>query len=104
MLINKKQLKNIQVETKAGQSLGKIVDFEIETNIGVIEKYYVSTKIVITGLFENKLIINKDQIISFDNKKMVVDDNVIKAEIKEEVLPKVEKFEGTEPVITSKGN
>ncbi len=103
MKINKKQLKKVKVGTQSGRYLGKIVDFEIETDTGVIENYCVKSKASIPGLFEKKLIINKEQIISFDNQKMIVEDNVIKTKAKEggKEIKKIEKIEGAEPVITS---
>ncbi|MBD3359402.1 MAG: hypothetical protein GF365_01695 [Candidatus Buchananbacteria bacterium] len=103
MLIKNKQLKKVEVETLSCEYLGRITDFELETDTGIIEKYHVKTKLSLTGLFENKLIINKEQIINFDDQKMVVEDNVIKAkELTSKVEPEVNKLEGTEPAITSK--
>ena len=103
MLINEKKLKKIKVETQSGQALGVVVGFELETETGTIIKYYVKSKVSIAGLFENKLVINKEQVISFDDQKMVVADNLIKeTKSKKQTLPKVEKVEGTEPVIKSK--
>jgi hypothetical protein len=102
MLINQKQLKKVAVETQSGQFLGYIIGFEMETDTGVIEKYYVKGKMMLAGLWENSLLINKSQIINFDNEKMVVDDAVVKVKVsKIGKLTQVEKLEGTEPVITS---
>jgi sporulation protein YlmC with PRC-barrel domain len=103
MLIKNKQLKKIEVETLSGEYLGQVADFELETDTSIIEKYHVKTKLSLVGLFENKLIINKEQIINFDEQKMVVEDNVIKAkELANKVEEEVNKLEGTEPAITSK--
>ncbi len=103
MLIKNKQLKKVEVSTLSGEYLGRITDFELETDTGILEKYHVKTKLSLAGLFENKLIINKEQIINFDERKMVVEDNVIKAKTSaEKVDPEINKMEGTEPAITSK--
>lgn len=102
MLISQKQLKKVIVETQSGQFLGYIVGFEVETDTGVIEKYFVKSKIILASLWENSLLINKFQIINFDEDKMVVDDAVVKAGAsKIRKLAGVEKLEGAEPVITS---
>lgn len=106
MLINNKQLKKVKVETQSGQYLGQIIDFELESDTGIIAKYYIKTKISLAGLFDdNKLIITKDQIISFDDQKMIVEDSLVKEKSTlKKTVPEVNKIEGTEPVITSKNS
>lgn len=103
MLLNDNQLKKVRVETQSGQYLGTPIGFDLEADTGVIEKYYVKNKILIGGLFEGKLIINKNQIIGLDDKKMIVEDGVVKTAAKEDkVLGRLENVENTTPVITSK--
>ncbi|MCX6745250.1 MAG: hypothetical protein NTX82_07055 [Candidatus Parcubacteria bacterium] len=101
MLINQKQLKKVRVETQSGQFLGYVSDFGLETDTGVIEKYYVRAKNLIPGLFEDSLIISKSQIINFDEDKMVVEDAAVKvsSEVKSKIA-KVNNLESTEPVVT----
>ena len=41
MLITQKQLKKVAVETQSGQFLGYVVGFDMETDTGVIERYYI---------------------------------------------------------------
>ena len=103
MLLSDNQLKKVRVETQSGQYLGIIIEFDLETETGVIEKYYVKSKKIIGGLFEDKLIINKSQIISLDDKKMIVEDGIVKVTAKAKpVLGRLENIENTTPVITSK--
>lgn len=103
MEINQQQLKKIQVETKSGRVLGQVVDFELDVDTGVIVRYYVKSKIPLAGLFEDKLIINREQIIDFDDQKMVVEDNLLKeTDNEKEVVEKIDEFKGTEPAITYK--
>lgn len=103
MLINQKQLKRVAVETQSGQFLGYVTDFELETDSGVVEKYYVKGKMPLAGFFETSLLINKTQIISFDENKMIVEDAVVKVKPGVKVkLAEVKKLESTEPVITEK--
>jgi sporulation protein YlmC with PRC-barrel domain len=105
MLINQKQLKKVTVETQSGQFLGYISDFELDTDTGEIEKYYVRNKKLIPGLFENNLMINKSQIIDFNEKKMIVEDAFVKAKAAaKSKLAEINNLEGTEPVITSQTN
>ena len=102
MLINQKQLKQVRVETQSGQFLGYITDFELETDTGIIEKYYIKSNNLISGLWGGKLIINKSQIINFDENKMIVEDNVLKEKAVRKAFEKVENVDGVEPVISSK--
>jgi hypothetical protein len=102
MLISQKQLKKVMVETQNGQFLGYIVGFEVETDTGVVEKYWVKAKLALANLWDNNILINKNQIINFDEEKMVVDDAVVKiVNSKIEKLAQVRKLEKAEPVITS---
>lgn len=90
------------VETQSGQFLGHVSGFELETDTGVIEKYYVRSKMAILSLWEKNLIINKSQIINFDQDKMVVDDVVVKImNSKIRKLTQVGKLEKAEPAVTS---
>jgi hypothetical protein len=105
MLISQKQLKKVMVETQSGRFLGYIVGFEVETDTGVIEKYWVKGKFALANLWDNNIVINKTQIINFDEEKMVVDDAVVKAKVsKVRKLSPVENLKGSESVITSENN
>lgn len=73
---------HLPVETKTGQSLGRVVDFEIDSLSGKIVNYYVKSGNVIEGLFKNELIISQSQVVSLDKEKMVVEDGVIEAGVK----------------------
>ena len=53
MLINDKKLNHIRVETAGGRYLGLVQGFELDTDTGIIEKYYVKSKKLVAGLFEN---------------------------------------------------
>jgi uncharacterized protein YrrD len=105
MLISQKQLKRVIVETQNGQFLGHVVGFELETDTGVIEKYYVKARIILANLFENDLIINKSQIISFDLDKMIVEDAVVRSQnSKIKKLAEVNNLKQAESIATSESN
>lgn len=80
MNLNKNQLINLPVFTRSGKRLGHIVDFELNTELQEIIKYHVRGENIIKELIENDLIISSGQVISLDDKKMVVEDLVQKAE------------------------
>ncbi|MDA2936556.1 PRC-barrel domain-containing protein [Patescibacteria group bacterium AH-259-L05] len=69
-----KQLLNLDVYTQSGQYVGKIVDLEIDADTGHIITYIVKSSNVIKNLFQEKLLINQNQVISISSEKMMVED------------------------------
>jgi uncharacterized protein YrrD len=78
MRILSRKLNNLPVETKAGEVLGKINGFAVDTDVQSVLEYYIKPAGMVAGLVKNKLIISRGQIIEITAKKMVVDDNVVK--------------------------
>lgn len=76
MIIFAKQLIGLRVETKSGQMLGRIRDFEIDADTLEIKKFYVRPAGIVRGLTDGDLIIAKSMIVAIDEKKMTVDDLV----------------------------
>ncbi len=72
-----REIINLRVETKSGQALGRVVEFEIDALTGKIVSYRVKSSNVIRGLFKDELIINQSQVISLTKEKMIVEDNVV---------------------------
>lgn len=70
MKIDWKQLKSLSVETKSGVNLGKILNFILETDGQSILQYEVGS------LFGKKYLISREQVLSVDNEKILVEDNV----------------------------
>jgi sporulation protein YlmC with PRC-barrel domain len=102
MNLNSKDLINLPVETKSGIFLGKVFDFELETDSGIITKFYVKRGNLIEGLLKREqLIISRNQVISLDKEKMVVEDGLIKAEAEAPALEKAKSLEETGMVVTS---
>jgi sporulation protein YlmC with PRC-barrel domain len=78
MNLRKNQLINLPVYTQSGQKLGRVVDFELNCELQEVIKYYVRGENIIKELIEKELIITAEQVISIDDKKMIVEDLVIK--------------------------
>ena len=76
MIISHKNLLNLPVETKSGQILGAISHFDIEVDEQRINRYYVKSRSLISGLLNKELIISAEQVISIGQDKMVVEDSV----------------------------
>lgn len=83
----KVNLKNLKVQTKSGVNLGNVRNVVLDTEDQIIWQYEVG------NLLSKRYLISPSQIISIDNQKMVVEDNVIKIEIKNMVENKI----NTEP-------
>lgn len=88
MLILSKKLFDLPVYTKGGQLLGEVDDIEIETDGQLVVNYQVGSKSMLKNLLGNKLIINREQIVSISEEKIVVDDNLAEQKT---MLSRVEK-------------
>jgi uncharacterized protein YrrD len=99
MKISKKQYVHVTVETESGDTLGKLIDFDLETDTGIVEVYHVKNSQGITGLFGDEFLISKEQVIFFDETKMIVKDEVVKAD--EQEVTRVSGLSDTSPAITS---
>lgn len=71
------QIKNLPVYTKKGDYLGKIKELEINSETQHVSKYIVESSQIVKRIVEKKLVISSSQVISLDDKKMVVEDLVI---------------------------
>ncbi|MFH0805594.1 MAG: PRC-barrel domain-containing protein [Patescibacteria group bacterium] len=73
MFIEAKKIIGNKVVTQSGQSLGRVVDFEIDTSNQSISKYYVHS------FLKESLIINVSQVIEIKKDKIIVEDTLISA-------------------------
>lgn len=77
MILTNDNLIGLKVVTKNGQILGKVKDFEFNTDNYKIEKIIVSSSDLVKKITSQNLIINIDQVIEITIKKIIVDDNLI---------------------------
>ena len=77
MKLKKQDIINLPVYTEMGQHLGRVVDFEFESNTQTIINYHVRSRDIIKELLSSDLIINREQVVSITKEKMIVEDNVI---------------------------
>lgn len=87
MKINNKNLINLLVETQAGENLGVVESFNIQTDSQSVIEYIIKPQGLIRSLITEELIISRGQIIDITDKKIIVDDNSITAEIKKRINP-----------------
>lgn len=77
MKLKKQDIINLSVYTELGQHLGRVVDFEFDSNTQTIINYHVRSRDIIKELLSSDLIINREQVISIKKEKMIVEDNVM---------------------------
>lgn len=74
MRLNLKQLKSLLVETAGGIKLGRIHDVIFETEGQIVAQYLVKPSLI-SG---KKFLINREQVVRFEQDKMVVEDSAVK--------------------------
>jgi sporulation protein YlmC with PRC-barrel domain len=75
-----KQLKNLPVYSKSNDFLGKIKNIEINCDSHIISRYIIKSSDVVKRISGKEIIISPSQVISLDEQKMVVEDNLLKDE------------------------
>ncbi len=79
MILTRKQLLHLPVETQSGRPLGRVIDIDIETDGHTIWRYHVARgEPILPGLTYDKLMISPSQVISLDDAKMIVEDALVK--------------------------
>jgi hypothetical protein len=87
MIITAKQLLQLPVWTQSGIRLGRVVGFGYEAETQTVLRYEVRR-----SLFGAPFLVGRDQVVSLDTEKMVVEDAVVRARRRE-------VFVATKPVI-----
>ena len=81
MQISSSDLINLPVYTENGRNLGRIDAFDIDVDSGLITKYYVKTGLI-KGLWHQRLMIDKSEVVSVSKEKMIVKDNVYREPVR----------------------
>lgn len=74
MRISLRQLKKTRVETVSGVMLGHVVDIEMDTEGQMVVNYHVRRALLGGGT----LLISRNQVVRFEEEKVIVDDSVAK--------------------------
>jgi sporulation protein YlmC with PRC-barrel domain len=80
MIIASQNLIGLPVLTQSETHLGRVSGFEMDAETGKIINFFVSTGLI-KGLLNQQLSIAFDQVISLDDKKMIVKDTLKKIPI-----------------------
>lgn len=95
MLITLKQLKHFSVETESGVKLGHVSDLVLDTDGQLLVQYCVKPSIISS----KEYLINRDQIVRFEDKKIIVEDNSI---LEKEIEKTENPITSAEPVAMRK--
>lgn len=77
--LDDKTLLKLPVVTKSGAALGRVAGFEFDVDAHAILRYRVRPHGLAARLLKRPLLVGREQVLSIDAEKMVVDDNVEKA-------------------------
>ncbi|HAT03429.1 MAG TPA: hypothetical protein DCS29_01465 [Candidatus Magasanikbacteria bacterium] len=80
MKINLKQLKQLPVETQSGVVLGKVHDVILQTDGQLVAQYIVKSSV----FGKREYIVSRDQVVQFEQDKMIVDDTTLTEQNKTE--------------------
>lgn len=69
----------LPVKTESGQVLGQVVDITIDPDTQAIISYTVKSSRLMPNIVQSPLIIHRSQVISIDDKQLVVEDGTMKA-------------------------
>lgn len=86
-----KKIIGLPVFTVSGKEIGRLTDFNIDTDSQSIISYLVRPHYTIVGIFNNELIINRGQVVDILPDKIIVSDNCPPREDKEKNLLKKKK-------------
>lgn len=96
MILNAKKIIGLPVETKDGEKIGKVVDINLDIESHIINSYAVKS-----GFIRNEnLIIGRNQVRSIDDKKMVIEDSLIRERTKSKTAENV-LTQKSEPALTA---
>lgn len=80
MILTAKQIIGLPVYTKMGQSLGKVISFEVDTNTHLVSAYLVKSHSLMARFFQESLLIHTEQVITLKKDRMIVQDTLIPSE------------------------
>ena len=77
--IDHQTLLKLPVQTKSGAPLGRVAGFDFDVESQTVLRWHVRPKGLAARVLKKPLLISRDQVVSIDAEKMVVDDGLEKA-------------------------
>lgn len=81
MILRGNKIIGLPVYTKSNQYLGRVKNLEIDSVSQTVINYIVNR-----GFWSEELVINRNQIISLEQDKLVVDDGVVAVPVREKAV------------------
>jgi uncharacterized protein YrrD len=73
--------RNLPVVTQSGVLLGRIVDVEVDEAAREVRFYHVAPPFTLSNLWQRRLLIAPDQVVSLTHRMMIVEDLKSKPEV-----------------------
>jgi sporulation protein YlmC with PRC-barrel domain len=77
MTLPHNHLVNLPAYTQSGTRLGYVASFEVDELEQRIKRYIIKTHYGLVGLFDKKLIVNVQQVVSLSRERLVVEDAIL---------------------------
>ncbi|MFA5854638.1 MAG: hypothetical protein WC866_06225 [Patescibacteria group bacterium] len=77
-VLEEKKILKLPVETKSGTKLGRVLGFDVDVDNQSILRWRVRPNGLTSRMLSHPLIVSREQVLSIDEEKMIVDDNVEK--------------------------
>lgn len=97
-----KVLSGIPVETQSGETLGRLVDAVVDTDGHMVVQYVVSKSKLLSKLLPSELLVNSQQVVSVDKKKMVVRDSAVEEMVSASAVAAAERAAGATQGVTGR--
>ncbi|KAA0207003.1 PRC-barrel domain containing protein [Candidatus Uhrbacteria bacterium] len=79
MILNSKAMSGLPVETRSGQSLGRIASFDVDADTGRIKTFHVKSGNLVSGLLGDELMVDWGQVLELTEMRLVVADSAVPA-------------------------
>jgi sporulation protein YlmC with PRC-barrel domain len=77
MTLNTKVLIGLHVRTQSGTALGKVGSLDLDADTGHLQNLHVKTPGIVHGLLNDELAVSWGQVVSMDEKEVVVKDGTV---------------------------
>ncbi len=77
MTLNTKAILGIPVETRSGQSLGRLGSLDVDSETGRVKTFHVKSGNLVAGLLGDELMIAWDQVVEWTSERLVVVDSAL---------------------------
>lgn len=77
MNINTRDLVGLPVQTRSGNSIGKVASLDVDTDTGRVAAFHVKSGGLVAGLLGDELLVSWDAVIELTSKALIVADATV---------------------------